>query len=190
MEKTSLNAAVFQIKQSFCLDEIFTSYIRPTTMAAADTTISQEQITRDDALKLYTSALNFNVISRYDPAIKQLVCHTSHCVLYKFNEESEEWVKTDYQGALALYERSSSAISEQEPSPDSQLQQPFKFGIIILNRSSPECFSLGILPESGMEVELNDNLIIIRSLSGEIYGLWLFSEEERESLYKTIQYLV
>lgn len=190
MEKTSLNAAVFQIKQSFCLDEIFTSYIRPTTMAAADTTISQEQITRDDALKLYTSALNFNVISRYDPAIKQLVCHTSHCVLYKFNEESEEWVKTDYQGALALYERSTSAGSGQEPSPDSHLQQPFKFGIIILNRSSPECFSLGILPESGMEVELNDNLIIIRSLSGEIYGLWLFSGEERESLYKTIQYLV
>ena len=49
-------------------------------MATVDTHMSQEQITRDDALKLYTSALNFNVISRYDPAIKQLICHTSHCV--------------------------------------------------------------------------------------------------------------
>ncbi|KAI5969155.1 DCP1 [Candida margitis] len=159
-------------------------------MAAIASQMSQEQITRDDALKLYTSALNFNVISRYDPAIIQLVCHTSHCVLYKFNEESEEWIKTDYQGALALYERSTSSDSEQELSSDSQLQQAFKYGIIILNRSNPECFSLGILPGSEMEVELNDNLIIIRSLSGEIYGLWLFSEEERESLFKTIQYLV
>lgn len=159
-------------------------------MAATDNQMSQEQITRDDALKLYTSALNFNVISRYDPAINQLVSHSSHCVLYKFNEESEEWVKTEYQGALALYERNAQNDFEKTSSSESQLQQEFKYGIIILNRSNPECFSLGILPESGMEVELNDNLIIIRSLSGEIFGLWLFSEEERDSLFKTIQYLV
>lgn len=159
-------------------------------MATVDTHMSQEQITRDDALKLYTSALNFNVISRYDPAIKQLICHTSHCVLYKFNEQSEEWVKTDYQGALALYERSESTDAERASSSETQQRHAFNYGIIILNRTNPECFSLGIQPDSGMEVELDDNLIIIRSISGEIYGLWLFSEDERESLYKTIQYLV
>ncbi|KAG5421911.1 SPT20 [Candida metapsilosis] len=120
-------------------------------MAATDNQMSQEQITRDDALKLYTSALNFNVISRYDPAINQLVSHSSHCVLYKFNEESEEWVKTEYQGALALYERNAQNDFEKTSSSESQLQQEFKYGIIILNRSNPECFSLGILPESGME---------------------------------------
>lgn len=67
--------------------------------------IKQEQITRDEALRLYTNTLNFNVISRYDPAIKQLLCNTSHCVLYNFNDETEEWVKSDFQGTLALYVR-------------------------------------------------------------------------------------
>ena len=39
------------------------------------------------------------------PAIKQLLCNTSHCVLYNFNDETEEWVKSDFQGTLALYVR-------------------------------------------------------------------------------------
>ena len=39
-----------------------------------------------------------------------------------------------------------------------------------------------------MDVELNDNLIIIRNLLGEIYGLWVFNESDRIKLFKSIEF--
>lgn len=167
--------------------------------------IKQEKITREEALNLYTNTLNFNVISRYDPAIKQLLCNTSHCVLYNFNDETEEWVKSDFQGTLALYIREFKVPkSNSEPPTYQDLQDLFCYGLVLLNRNNPECFSLGLLPNkvSGyffpnglnnssileMDVELNDNLIIIRNLLGEIYGLWVFNENDRIKLFKSIEF--
>ena len=92
--------------------------------------IKQEKITREEALNLYTNTLNFNVISRYDPAIKQLLCNTSHCVLYNFNDETEEWVKSDFQGTLALYIREFKVPkSNSEPPTYQDLQDLFATGL-------------------------------------------------------------
>ncbi|KAI5966298.1 DCP1 [Candida pseudojiufengensis] len=167
-----------------------------------NTEINEEQISRDEALKLYSNTLNFNVISRYDPAIKQLICSTSHCVVYRFNEETEEWNKTDYQGSLALYARSLGSFSQTISITD--YQELFTYGLILLNRNNPDCFSIGLIPTkvskqylpngiddseiSEMDVELNDNLIIVRNLMGEIFGLWVFNEEDRQTLYKSIEF--
>lgn len=173
-----------------------------------------EQITTDEALKLYRSTLNFNVISRYDPFIKQLLCHTSHCVLYKFNEEQEEWIKSDYQGTLALYLRNYTAPANGVQTYQ-DLQNLYCYGLILLNRNNPTCFSLGLLPNKitkhflplgvhfadlegnrpsseilEMDIELNDNLIIVKNLFGEIYGLWVFNEEDRKMLYKSIEFCI
>lgn len=162
-----------------------------------------QKLTAKKALELYRSTLNFNVISRYDPAIKQLLHSTSHCVIYKFNDESQEWVKSEYQGTLALYLRDfqipQNAIATYE-----DLQKLFCYGLILLNRTNPQCFSLGLLPNkvtqhffphglnnngiNAMDVELNDNLIIIKNILGEIYGLWVFNEEDRTKLFKLIQF--
>lgn len=163
-------------------------------------------ITPQKALELYRNALNFNVINRYDPAIKQLLYHTSHCVIYKFASDSEEWVKTDYQGTLALYLRDFTLPQPGEGSGPqyADLQSLFCYGLILLNRSTPECFSLGLLPNKitrhffphgvngngilGMDVEMNDNLIIVKNLLGEIYGLWVFNEEDRVKLVKLLEF--
>ncbi|KAI3406424.2 DCP1 [Candida oxycetoniae] len=164
--------------------------------------VQESASSRDEALKLYTNALNSNVISRYDPAFKQLLCYTSHCVIYKFNDESDEWVKTDFQGALALYARdqlSKSSLQRIESLQD--LQTILCFGLILLNRNNPDCFSLGLVPNEisrlcsysddfavhEMDVELNDNLIIVRNLLGDIYGLWVFNEADRLVLLETIK---
>ncbi|EDK43564.1 conserved hypothetical protein [Lodderomyces elongisporus NRRL YB-4239] len=175
---------------------------------------AEESLSREEALKLYTNALNFNVISRYDPAIKQLLSHTSHCVLYKFDHDSDEWIKTDFQGTMALYARDSKlhinelqrTIQQMQPTVElvQHVQDLFQFGLILLNRTSPECFSVGIVPSKlakalegkvfgdhtmhEMEVELNDNLIIVRNLYGDIFGLWVFDEEDRSELFKLLQY--
>ena len=44
---------------------------------------------------------------------------------------------------------------------------------------------MGIL---SMDVELNGNLIIVKNLLGEIYGLWVFNEAEREKLYRLLEF--
>lgn len=164
--------------------------------------IKQENITHKEALELYRNTLNFNVISRYDPAIKQVICHTSHCVIYKFNNESQEWIKSDYQGTLAIYLRDFHVPNGESPVTYQDLQNLFCYGLILLNRNNPKCFSIGLLPKkvvnhffpSGingkpvfeMDVELNDNLIIVKNLFGEIYGLWVFNEADRIKLFKIL----
>lgn len=165
----------------------------------------RNDLTPEKALDLFKSTLNFNVISRYDPLMKQLLYITSHCVIYKFEPESQQWQKTDYQGTLALYLR-----DFQAPQPGKtdlkyeDLQKLFCYGLILLNRQSPDCFSLGLLPNKvtshffpagvenngvfEMDAEMNDNLIIIKNLLDEIYGLWVFSEEDRKKLFKLIEF--
>lgn len=171
-----------------------------TTQPPAMATVPTDQ----SGLELYRNALNFNVISRYDNKIKQLLYHTSHCVIYKFDAASEEWEKTDFLGTLALYLREFVTPPRGAPPTFEILQQLFCYGLILMNRNNPQCFSLGLVPNKitqhyfphgvnnmgilGMDVELNGNLIIVKNLLGEIWGLWVFNEAEREKLYKLLAF--
>ncbi|CAK7901657.1 mRNA-decapping enzyme subunit 1 [[Candida] anglica] len=159
-----------------------------------------QEITPQKALEIYKNALNFNVIHRYDQAIKQLLYLTSHSVIYKFDDDTEEWIKTDYQGTMALYLRDFSLPQNSQP----ELEKLFCYGLILLNRNNPECFSLGLLPNKvskhffphgvgsngivEMDVEINDNLIIVKNLLGDIYGLWVFNEDDRLKLFKLLEF--
>lgn len=167
-------------------------------------TTEQQQITPEKAFELYKNTLNFNVISRYDPAVKQLLYTTSHCVIYKYDEPTQEWVKSDYQGTLALYLRDFVNPANAGALAYLDLQRLFCYGLILLNRLNPGCFSLGLLPNkisrqylpnglanngvTEMDVEINDNLIIVKNLLGEIYGLWVFNEDDRQKLYKLMSF--
>lgn len=162
--------------------------------------MSETQITQKEALELYKNTLNFNVISRYDDQVKQLLYTTSHCVIYKFKDQ--DWSKTEFQGTLALYLRHFSAAISDRPLTSNDLQNLFCYGLILLNRQSPENFSLGLLPNhavksffpdpasgvSEMNVEMNDNLLIVKNVLGEIYGLWIFNEDDRQKLFKLINF--
>lgn len=164
----------------------------------------QQNISPQEALGLYKNTLNFNVISRYDPAVKQLLYTTSHCVLYKYDDSSQEWIKTDFQGALTLYLRDFVSPTTPGPFNYSDLQKLFCYGLLLLNRLNPEFFSLGLLPNKitkhyfphglngngilEMGVEIADNLIMVKNLLGEIYGLWIFNEEDRQKLFKLMSF--
>lgn len=163
-----------------------------------------QQLTPEDALRLYKNTLNFNVVARYDPAVKQLLYTTSHCVVYKFDDQTQEWLKKDFQGAMMLYLREFSSPPNNRPLGEQDLQSLFCYGLILLNRASPENFSAGLVPNAvtrqyfpngvlnngikQMDVEMNDNLIIIRNLLGDIYGLWVFDEEDRAKLFKLVSF--
>ncbi|SMN19479.1 similar to Saccharomyces cerevisiae YOL149W DCP1 Subunit of the Dcp1p-Dcp2p decapping enzyme complex, which removes the 5' cap structure from mRNAs prior to their degradation [Maudiozyma saulgeensis] len=219
------------------------------------------------ALEFYRKALNFNVIGRYDPKIKQLLFHTPHASIYKWDFQKDEWTKLEYQGVLAIYLRD---ISDNEPllhmdyNTDSQLNSNqrnsnifessrsnisemsnlsvlddsaksqrtdvyssnniigqnssstvlsgkdiYNYGLIILNRMNPDNFSMGIAPNSVinkrkvfdvienkanplecMGVEVKDDLVIIKNLKHEVFGIWIHTIADRQNIYELIKYLL
>lgn len=164
----------------------------------------EEKLSRKKALELYKNTINFNVISRYDSFVKKLLYQTSYSVIYKFDEPSGQWNKTDFQGSLSLYLRGFQTPQHNFYPSFQDLQNLFCYGLILLNRNTPQCFSIGLLPNNvtkhyfprgvnnngilSMDVELNDNLIIVKNLLGEIYGLWVFDEDDRLKLYRLLEF--
>lgn len=154
------------------------------------TPTASEQTILDNEFSLYTKTLTFNVIGRYDPKIDRLLYHTSHCQLYKFGE-TQEWDKLDYQGVLAVYSRKKSEEGDE-------VDDIYDHGIIILNRASPENFSIGLLSNSEsrklgvseIKTEHQTDYIIIKNLEGDIYGFWIHEVKDRESVFTLIKAIV
>ncbi|CCK72630.1 Dcp1p KNAG_0K02670 [Huiozyma naganishii CBS 8797] len=175
-----------------------------------------------NALEFYRKALNFNVIGRYDPKIKQLLFHTPHASIYKWDFGKDEWNKLDYQGVLAIYLRDLTAGPTKLPKQDNDSSQQhyssgeplrgpdiYNYGLIVLNRINPENFSIGIVPDSVikqrktsnsaedqqnplhlMGIEVKDDLIIIKNLKHEVYGIWIHTAADRQNIYELITYLL
>lgn len=227
-----------------------------------------------NALDFYIKALNFNVISRYDSKIKQLLFHTPHASVYKWDFSKDEWRKLEYQGVLAIYLRdisdsnamlpveeekygldvfnfsysgnkglpsSGKNISEMNSSNNNTNNNGvgggssssgssggnasigdstgnmetltgrdiYNYGLIILNRLNPDNFSMGIVPNSVvhkrkvfnaaedkvnrlecMGIEVREDLLIIKNLKCEVYGLWIHTVADRKNVYELIKYLL
>lgn len=182
-------------------------------------------------MEFYRKALNFNVIGRYDPEIKQLLFHTPHASVYKWDFGKDEWTKLDYQGVLAIYLRDITGGKDLPPPTDSSEQSVtsavsqnmdipacgatlsgrdiYNYGLIILNRINPDNFSMGIVPNSVvnkrkvfdarenlnnplecMGVEVKDELVIIKNLKNEVYGIWIHTVADRQNIYELIKYLL
>ncbi|CDK28133.1 unnamed protein product [Kuraishia capsulata CBS 1993] len=158
-------------------------------------------------LEIYKNALNFNVIAKYDPLVKNLIFQSSHCVVYRF--ENDDWVKLDYQGPIVLYSRrykneidDEQKAKEQEPltyDTETILRDDtyYEYGIIVYNRNKPQNFSIGIIPtkrlrakEDAMIFEKNDELIIVKDLAGDAFGLWIFDEKDRDYICQVLNYCI
>ncbi|CCH43594.1 mRNA-decapping enzyme 1A [Wickerhamomyces ciferrii] len=165
------------------------SQIPSTTTTQTPTPPAPETVI-DNEFSLYTKTLTFNVIGRYDPKIDRLLYHTSHCVVYKFND-SQDWEQTDYQGVMAVYTRKKSE-------DDTDVDDIYDHGIIIMNRNTPENFSLGLLSKndsrtlglSEIKTEYQTDYIIIKNLEGEIFGFWVHEEQDREGIFALIKAIV
>lgn len=176
-----------------------------------------------ETLEIYRKALNFNVIARYDPKIKQLLFHTPHATVYKWGDD--KWNKLEYQGVLAIYLRDVSdkdvvlpELSSYDDTVTGQQseshipnvltgQDIYNYGLIIMNRINPDNFSLAIAPNSvlnkrrlfdpdneevldPMKVEVRDDLVMIKTLKKEVYGIWVHTPEDRQNIYELIKYML
>lgn len=157
---------------------------------------------------IFKQALTFNVIAKYDPHISQLLHISSYCVIYHYDEDSQDWTKTSFNGPTCVYARRSiwddsnddniNKVSVDELTNSTQGNY-YKFGLLVLNRSQPENFSLGFLADRYIDendinedkqllVEKSDELIIVRDFTGKAFGLWVFDEKDRDYLYKILLY--
>jgi len=163
------------------------------TEITSTTPTPQTETLLDNEFSLYTKTLTFNVIGRYDPKIDRLLYHTSHCQLYKFNE-SQEWEKMEYSGVLAVYSRKTS----EENIGTVNVDDIYNHGLIILNRTSPENFSVGLLSNeesrklgiSEIKTEYQTDYIIIKNLAGDIFGFWIHEEKDRNSVFSLIKAII
>ncbi|AAS54892.1 AGR402Cp [Eremothecium gossypii ATCC 10895] len=173
-------------------------------------------------LELYRKTLNFNVIGRYDPKIKQLLFHTPHATVYKWEAGENKWNKLEYQGVLAIYlrdvrEQAELPVPHQEASAGAEGRcgevlsgrDIYNYALIVLNRINPENFSIAIAPNSvvnkrrlfspeenvqqplePMDVEVKDELVIIKNLRKEVYGIWIHTPTDRQNIYDLLKYLL
>ncbi|AQZ17296.1 DCP1 (YOL149W) [Zygosaccharomyces parabailii] len=193
---------------------------------------TDETAASEMTMEFYRKALNFNVIGRYDPKIKQLLFHTPHASLYKWEFDKDEWTKLECQGVFAIYLRDVSNKDDMLPDLETQEQSVtalasqangegsisgavlsgcdiYNYGLIILNRINPDNFSMGIVPNSVvnkrkvfdapknmenplecMGVEVKDELVIIKNLKHEVYGVWIHTAADRQNIYELIKYLL
>lgn len=144
-------------------------------------------------------AANYGVLLLHDPKLAQIFATSSICNVYKYNMNSSEWEKLECQGTLFVYSRRQDMggpNNESNQHGQSQPQDPYPYGIMVLNRLSLENFSLGITPLSisskydfpEMDVKLEEPFIMVEATDGGMYGLWLFHEEDRPMVQGMIQW--
>lgn len=164
----------------------------------------------NEPFEIYKQALTFNVVAKYDPSISQLLHISPYCVIYEYNEESEDWVKSSYMGPVCVYARRNEwdrydddhfPKVEVDTVVNSSTGSYYRFGLLVLNRSQPDNFSIGLLgdryivdkdvqAEKIMIVEKTDELIIVRDFNDKTFGLWLFDEKDREYMSQLLLYCI
>lgn len=157
------------------------------------------------ALELYKRILNFNCVGKYDPKLKQIIHITAHAVLYKFDQATDNWEQTDFQGPLVFYERSIDAdlaARTRVSNEELKLKDLYGHGLMILNRNAPKNLAIGIISKNitqnnpefyqGLHYELQEanDLLMIKTTVGEVYGIWIHNQEDRKAFAKLIKYSI
>ncbi|XP_076862641.1 mRNA-decapping enzyme 1B [Brachyhypopomus gauderio] len=111
---------------------------------------------------LATKGLDISLaaLQRQDPYINNIVDVASQVALYSFNNETNEWEKTDVEGTLFVYTR---------------LASP-KHGFTIMNRLSMNNLTEPITKD--LDFQLQDPFLLYRNAKLSIYGIWFYDKED------------
>jgi hypothetical protein len=118
-------------------------------------------------LQIAKNVLNLNVLKRYDSDIHTILQTTSHVVLYDY--KLNEWNKKGIEGTLFLYEKSNQ-----------------KYGFIILNRIGLDSLQVDLMD---LQVQSLGEYIMYKK-GEDVCGLWIFGNEDRQSLFHQLDTLI
>ena len=99
-------------------------------------------------------------IKRVDPYVKDILATSTHVALYKFNSVTNEWEKTETEGALFLYSRNG---------------EPYH-SIMIMNRLNTNNLIEPIVKE--FEYQMQIPFLLYRNPKNKIFGIWFYDREE------------
>lgn len=122
-----------------------------------------------DSVELQISVTS---IKRVDPYVKDILATSTHVALYKFNPVSNEWEKTETEGALFVYSRNG---------------QPFH-SMMILNRLNTKNLIEPIIKE--FDYQMQTPFLLYRNSKNKIYGIWFFNAEECVSITYLLESLM
>lgn len=99
-------------------------------------------------------------IKRVDPYVKDILATATHVALYKFNTSTNEWEKTETEGALFIYSRNG---------------EPFH-SIMVMNRLNTDNLIEPIVKEFDYQMQVP--FLLYRNSKSKIFGIWFFNREE------------
>lgn len=108
--------------------------------------------------------LNLSAIKKSDHYVVKILDSASQVALYKFNAETQAWEKTEVEGALFVYSRSTSPTS----------------AFFIMNRLNMTNMMEPIT--SKVEFKLQDPFLLYRNITKGIFGIWFYDSEECKRL--------
>jgi hypothetical protein len=110
--------------------------------------------------------LNLLVLRRYVPDTERIISIAPFAVVYLFSPETQQWEKSGVEGTLFVCQLS----GPQHP----------RYNVVILNRKSLDNFIMELV--SGEDIEITEQYVILQVIGDDgtpnIYGLWVFSEED------------
>ncbi|KAK3709226.1 hypothetical protein QZH41_015438 [Actinostola sp. cb2023] len=112
--------------------------------------------------------LNLNAIKKCDQFVVNIIDSASQVALYKFKSETQAWEKTDVEGALFVYIRSSYP----------------KYSFFIMNRLNMNNIMEPITKE--MEFKHQDPFLLFRNKTSGIFGIWFYDGQECARLSKLL----
>ncbi|KAL9960178.1 hypothetical protein ACROYT_G033595 [Oculina patagonica] len=108
--------------------------------------------------------LNLSAIKKTDQYAVNIVDNASQVALYKFNGDKQAWEKTDVEGALFVYNRSTTPTS----------------AFFIMNRLNMNNMMEPIT--NNMEFKIQDPFLLYRNITREIFGIWFYDSDECKRL--------
>lgn len=110
-----------------------------------------------DSLELRMSVKS---IQRVDPYMKDVLATASHVALYKFNTTTNEWEKSETEGALFIYSRNG---------------EPYN-SIMVMNRLNTNNLIEPIVKDFDYQMQVP--FLLYRNSKSKIYGIWFFNRED------------
>ncbi|KAL6459512.1 hypothetical protein MHYP_G00312710 [Metynnis hypsauchen] len=104
--------------------------------------------------------ISLAALQRHDPYINNIMDVASQVALYTFNNDTNEWEKTDVEGTLFVYTR---------------LASP-KHGFTIMNRLSMDNLTEPITKD--LDFQLQDPFLLYRNARLSIYGIWFYDKAD------------
>lgn len=110
-----------------------------------------------DSIELRMSVTS---IKRVDPYVKDILASATHVALYIFNTSSNEWEKTETEGALFIYSRNG---------------EPFH-SIMVMNRLNTDNLIEPIVRDFDYQMQIP--FLLYRNSKSKIFGIWFYNREE------------